>query len=174
MRTTWLLLPTALAASTSGYATVYLSVEQAQQVLFPGARCRAEPLTLSSEQRKAIEQASGVPVRFPEQKVWRVNDHDGWVIVDDVLGKHEFITYAVGIDAKGGVVGIEILEYRENYGGEIREANWRKQFSGKTAHNPLKLDTDIRNISGATFSCRHVTEGVKRLLALHALVLSAK
>ena len=35
----------------------------------------------------------------------------------------------------------------------------------------LKLDADIKNISGATISCRHVTDGVKRLLALHDLVL---
>ena len=39
----------------------------------------------------------------------------------------------------------------------------------KTAH--LKLDEDIQNISGATLSCRHLTDGVKRLLALYDLVL---
>ena len=30
----------------------------------------------------------------------------------------------------------------------------------------------LSNISGATLSCRHVTDGVKRLLATYALVLA--
>jgi Na+-translocating ferredoxin:NAD+ oxidoreductase RnfG subunit len=174
MRTTWLLLPTALAASTSGYATAYLTVEQAQQTIFPDAHFTAAPVTLSAEQRKAIETASGVRVRFPEQKIWRVNDDGGWFIVDDVLGKHEFITYAVGLTAKGAVIAVEIMEYRETYGDEIRDSKWRGQFVGKTGSAPLKLDTDIKNITGATLSSRHITEGVKRLLALHALVLASK
>jgi FMN-binding protein len=42
-----------------------------------------------------------------------------------------------------------------------------EQFVGKTASAPLKLDADIRNISGATLSSRHVTEGVRRLLATY-------
>ncbi|HEY4639240.1 MAG TPA: FMN-binding protein [Candidatus Udaeobacter sp.] len=29
----------------------------------------------------------------------------------------------------------------------------------------------MKNISGATLSCRHITDGVKRLLALHEIVL---
>ena len=53
----------------------------------------------------------------------------------------------------------------------MREAKWRAQFTGKTAAAPLKLDADIQNISGATLSSRHVTEGVRRILALHAIAL---
>ena len=52
-------------------------------------------------------------------------------------------------------------------GGEIRNADWRKQFVGKTARSPLLLNDDIRNISGATLSSRHVTEGIKRILATY-------
>ena len=70
--------------------------------------------------------------------------------------------------------GIEILDYRESHGGEIRDAKWRAQFLGKTAADPLQLDRDIRNISGATLSCRHVTDGVKRLLALYETELKQR
>jgi Na+-translocating ferredoxin:NAD+ oxidoreductase RnfG subunit len=42
---------------------------------------------------------------------------------------------------------------------------------GKTSQSPLKLDRDIKNISGATLSCRHVTDGVKRLLAFYEVAL---
>ena len=165
-----LFLPVALVASTSGYATVYLTVEQAQAELFPGARLTAAPVTLTDAQRAAIEKSGGVRVRNAEVKAWRVAG-GGWFIVDEVLGKHEFITYACGIDARGAVTGVEIMDYRETFGYQVREAGWRRQFAGKTATDPLKLDVDIKNISGATLSSRHITDGVKRLLATHALVL---
>jgi hypothetical protein len=35
----------------------------------------------------------------------------------------------------------------------------------------LKLDSDIKNISGATLSCRHITDGVKRLLSFYEIAL---
>ena len=51
-------------------------------------------------------------------------------------------------------------------------AAWRAQFVGKRADAPLKLGADIKNISGATLSSKHITDGVKRLLVTHALVLA--
>jgi len=50
----------------------------------------------------------------------------------------------------------------------VRMAPWRKQFLGKTARDPVALNQDIKNISGATLSCRHLTEGVNRLLKVYA------
>jgi len=159
--------------SPSALATVYLSVEQAQQAIFPGASFTAAPVSLSDEERRAIEKRSQVSVRSARQQAWRVSS-GGWFFVDQVIGKHELITYALGVGIDGRVRGIEILEYRENYGGEVRYASWRGQFVGKTAADPVKLEQDIRNISGATLSCRHVTEGVRRLLALHETVLAGR
>lgn len=63
---------------------------------------------------------------------------------------------------------MDILEYRETHGYEVRNARWRAQFAGKDAHSELQLGRDVRNIRGATLSCRHVTSGVRRLLAIHA------
>ena len=159
-----------LAGAVPAQAVVYLDLGQAQQAIFPGARFTAADVTLSDPQRKAIEKASGVRVRHPEQKVWRV-DGGGWFILDEVVGKHEFITYAAGLTADGAVKQIEVMDYRETYGYEIRNEKWRAQFTGKKHGAKLKLDDDIKNISGATLSSRHIADGVRRLLALHELVL---
>jgi uncharacterized protein (DUF2126 family) len=78
--------------------------------------------------------------------------------------------YAVAVKADGAVTGIEILEYRESYGHQIRGKQWREQFIGKTMASPLQLDVDIKNLSGATLSSAHVTEGVRRLVHTYALV----
>ena len=137
--------------------------------MFPGASLSPADVKLTPEQRKAIEKASDMRLR-KEPRVWRVAG-GGWFVVDEVLGKHEFITYAVALTAAGAVRQVEIMDYRESYGYEVRDAKWRAQFTGKTAQAPLRLDQDIKNISGATLSSRHVTEGVRRVLAFYEIAL---
>jgi hypothetical protein len=157
------------------YATQYLTVEQAQKLCFAGAtEFAAADVTLTHEQMKAVERASGVRVRLDKAKIWRAMRGDkflGWFIQDEVLGKHEFIQWVLALNPEGSVRQIEILDYRETYGYEIRNEKWRAQFTGQQHGAKLKLDGDIQNISGATLSCRHITDGVKRLLALYDLVL---
>lgn len=163
-------LPVAALIAPSGYAVTYLDVAGAQQAIFPGKNFTAAPVKLTPTQRKLIELQSRVRVLHDDQQVWRVSG-GGWLIVDEVIGKHEYITYALGLNADGSVRGIEIMEYRESYGGEVRNAKWRAQFTGKTRAAPLELDKDIQNISGATLSSRHVTDGIRRLLAFHNVAL---
>jgi Na+-translocating ferredoxin:NAD+ oxidoreductase RnfG subunit len=157
-------------------ATTYLTVEQAQKICFTNAtQFVSAGVTLTSAQMKAIEKDSGVRVRLDTQKVWRAMDGGkflGWFIQDEVLGKHEFIQWALALNADGSVRQIEILDYRETYGYQIRDENWRAQFYGKQYGAKLKLDEDIKNISGATLSCRHITDGVKRLLSFYEIVLN--
>ena len=168
-------LPALAAPALPAYAVQYLTLEQAQRALFPEAAAfRETRILLTAEQRAAIEKASRVRVRVPELNAWRVESAGktlGWFLLDEVYGKHEFITYAVALDHSGAVRGIEILDYRETHGGEVRNANWRAQFVGKRAGAPLELDNDIKNISGATLSCKHIADGVRRLLASYEAVL---
>jgi Na+-translocating ferredoxin:NAD+ oxidoreductase RnfG subunit len=173
-----IIVPPAIVISAGAipcYATTYLTIEQAQRGCFPGATSFPQAdAKLTAQQIKAIEKDSGVHVRLASQKVWRAMAGDrflGWLIQDEVLGKHEFINWALALNADGTVKQIEILDYRETYGYQIREEKWREQFYGKQHGAKLRLDDDIKNISGATLSCRHITEGVKRLLSFYELVL---
>ena len=169
-----MLLP-ALALISPAHAHDFLSVAQAQALLFPGATLTEKPLALAEAQRDKIKALSGLRQRWDVQKVWRAEAGgrlQGWFMVDEVIGKHEFITYAVAVSPDGHVLGLEILSYRETHGGQVREASWRKTLNGKTLNDPFKLDQDVPNITGATLSCRNVMDGVKRLLAIHKLYLS--
>jgi|SRR5581483_11839230 len=168
---TWLLIP-AVVISSAAYGATYLTVEQAQAAIFPGAQLTASPVALTKEQVGAIEKKSGVNVRNSEVKLWKSSD-GGVFIVDEVVGKHEFFTIAVGLNHDGSVKQIEIMDYKESYGYEVRNEAWRKQFTGKTSAAPLKLTDDIKNISGATLSCRHVTDAVKRLLATYDIAIKS-
>jgi Na+-translocating ferredoxin:NAD+ oxidoreductase RnfG subunit len=113
--------------------------------------------------------------RAREVRLWRVLQDGklaGYFVLDEVVGKHEVINYAIALSPQGVVQQVEVLDYREAYGYEIRNPAWRKQFVGRTSADPLQFDEDIRNISGATLSCRHVTEGVKRVLGLFDVAIN--
>ncbi|GAB3032491.1 FMN-binding protein [Bowmanella dokdonensis] len=164
------------ALSVPAYAVNYFSVTDAQQALFPEAQKFIEsPLSLSDEDKDRIKELAGVRQRQDQQPVWRVEaggELIGWFIVDDVVGKHEYITYAVALSPQGKVLGMEIMSYRETHGDEVRQASWRQQFKGKDVQASFKLGDDIANISGATLSCRNLTDGMKRLLVIHNEYLS--
>lgn len=172
----WLVAPL-LVTPLVVQATQYLSIEQAQRLLFPAATAYpAQALALTADQVRAIEQASGTRVVNRKPQVWRALAGDqllGYLFVDRVYGKHELITYALAITADGQVAGVEILDYRETHGDQVRQPRWRAQFLGKDADDAVKLGRDIQNISGATLSCRHLTDGVRRLLATHRAMLGA-
>lgn len=171
----WLILPAACFAASPALAVQYLTTEAAQKLLFPEASgFVSKPVRLDAAQKQFVENAAGVRMRYPEQPVWRVMENGkpaGWFVLDEVYGKHEFITYAVALDLSGAVRGVEILDYRETHGREVRNPKWRAQFNGKRYGAPLRLDEDIQNISGATLSCKHISEGVRRVLAIHEVAL---
>jgi Na+-translocating ferredoxin:NAD+ oxidoreductase RnfG subunit len=150
---TWVRYAVPAAAMVSiaspAYAMQYLSIEEAQKQAFPSA-------THFSEMQAG--------------RIWKAEAGGrvaGFFILDRVIGKHLYIDYAVALTPGGAVHSVEILQYRESYGGEIRSPSWLAQFVGKTSGSALKINGDIRNIAGATLSSTHVTEGVKRVLAAY-------
>jgi Na+-translocating ferredoxin:NAD+ oxidoreductase RnfG subunit len=157
------------------YAVQYLSVPAAQKLCFPNCdQFAVAHLRFTTAQSEAIEAASGQKQLLRGQEVWRAmkgGKRQGFFIVDYVIGKHLVIDYAVALSPEGAVRQIEILNYRESYGGEIRSPDWRKQFIGKTARSHFALNEGITIISGATLSSRHLTEGVRRVLATYEICL---
>ena len=151
----------------------------AARALFPpGAGFAPVPLAaLSDDEIDAVEDLADVRVRPRRIRIWRTpgdGGADDWLFIDQVIGKHEFITYALAVGADGAVTGFEILEYLESYGGEVQRPSWRAQFYGRSlANSELKLGRDIDNISGATLSSRNLTDGIRKLLLLREALARA-
>jgi Na+-translocating ferredoxin:NAD+ oxidoreductase RnfG subunit len=147
--TGWLKWTAPVAAVMSvvapAYAAQYMTVEEAQKQAFPNATF--------------TEVQAG--------RVWKAQS-GGYFYYDHVVGKHLLIDYTVAIGSDGRVRRVDILNYRESYGGEVHDANWLAQFVGKSNQNEVRVNADIRNISGATLSSTHLAEGVKKVLAYHA------
>lgn len=150
-----------------------MTVEAAQRGAFPEATSFVQvTVTLDAAARRKLADVASPPgARDP--LVWRAMAGGtplGMFMVDAVIGKQEYITYSIAFDNAGRILRLDVLQYRETHGYEIRNDRWRSQFVGKTSADPVAVNADIANISGATLSCRHVTDGVRRLLALRALV----
>ncbi|MGH8259616.1 MAG: FMN-binding protein [Steroidobacteraceae bacterium] len=168
-------LAAALAPMQVVIAAEYLSVADAQKALFPQAdRFNEVMLALSPAQRQRAAELAGPQPPHRSIRIWKAlrgKETLGYVFVDEVVGRQEFITYAAGIDRTGRLGPLEILAYRESHGGEIRNPAWRRQFEGRQGLQQLTFRVDIKNISGATLSCEHVTEGVRWLVALWDVAL---
>ena len=107
-------------------------------------------------------------LRVDTVSVLRVSRADsllGFAAIGNVLGKDQPITFLVAIDPMDRLKDVDILVYREPYGGEVAYEPWRRQFRGKTASDSLRVGKEIRSISGATISVHAVTLGVRRMLA---------
>lgn len=171
----WLAPAALIAVAPQCIAAKYMTIEQAQREIFANADAFLEkPIMLTAEQERALDKLVGLISRTPKQAVWQAMSQGkqvGWFIIDQVIGKHELITYAAGINLDGSLRMLQIIEYLEAYGYQVRGVKWREQFVGKTVANTLKVGEDIGNIAGATLSTNHITDGIRRLLHLHQLVL---
>jgi electron transport complex protein RnfG len=102
--------------------------------------------------------------------VAKTREHvDGYAMFDEQLGQHEPISFATFFDPAGHVTRVEVVAYREPYGGGIRAERYRKQFIGRDAKSGYRSGEDIDIVSGATISSRSMCIAVERA----ALILAA-
>ncbi len=151
-------------------AEVFLSEEEAVKLMFPKSEhIRKELLTVPPDKKMLIESRIGW--KFPEESfevyIGETGAHiDGYALVQNTIGKHKPMTYMVGVDAHGLVSNVELLVFREARGSEVRTKRFNVQYEGKSVLDPVRINKDIINISGATMSVRSMTAGIKRVLVL--------
>jgi len=151
-------------------AEAFMSEEDGVKIMLPKSeRIRKDVIKLSPEKKTQIEERIGW--KFPEQSFEVYigetgTEVDGYALVQNTIGKHKPMTYMVGVDSKGHVSDVELLVFRESRGSEIRQKRFNAQYEGKTVLDPVRINKDIINISGATMSVRSMSAGIKRVLVL--------
>jgi hypothetical protein len=159
-----------LTEAELNHAEVFMSEDEAVKIMLPKSqRVRKEMLELTQEKKDLIEQRIGW--KFPEQAfevyIGETGDKiDGYAMVHNTIGKHKHMTYMVGVDAKGICSDVELLVFREARGSEVGRKRFNVQYEGKTVLDPIRINKDIINITGATMSVRSISAGVKRVLVL--------
>jgi Na+-translocating ferredoxin:NAD+ oxidoreductase RnfG subunit len=161
-----LLLLCALASTAR--AEVYATEEQALKIVFPKAtQVTREVKSLTPEQREKLQKDSHL--HFPEREYTFLVTPQGRALVMNEVGKSEAITFMVGIGQDGKISDVVVMEFRESRGWEVKEKRFTSQFKGKKAKDPIRVNQDIMNYTGATLSSEAMARGVKRALLLNEL-----
>lgn len=147
-----------------------LTRDQALKEIFSeGTRTLDDTRTLSPAQRKTLERDLGRRIDDDELVVTRVFDvRDalrGYAVVSEEIGKYRPITFMVGLNPDFTVREVVVMVYRESRGGDVKRKRFLNQYRRKSVRDPIDVNRDIINISGATISVRSMNAGVKRILA---------
>jgi len=170
-RVVWLIsvLAAAWFAPSAG-ATVLLTVEEALDLVFPGATVRRETLYLTDHQVREASEFSGAEIASALVTRYVATGSDGAVAGHAYLDTHrvrtlpETLMIVVGVD--GAVVRVEVVAFREPVEYMPRDS-WYRQYDGEVLDGDLALERDIRPVTGATLTARATTEAVRRVLAVH-------
>ncbi|MCC6139317.1 MAG: FMN-binding protein [Nitrospira sp.] len=148
----------------------FMSEEEAVKTILPKSqRVRKELIRLTAEKKALIEERIGW--KFPEESfdlyIGETGDKiDGYAMIHNTIGKYKHMTYMVGVDSKGTCTDVELLVFRDAKGSEVGKKRFNAQYDGRTVSDPIRINKDIINISGATMSVRSMSAGVKRVLVL--------
>jgi hypothetical protein len=132
--------------AASGHAQVYYSVRGLLSEQFRDSQLvELQRVQITAERRDAIEQRLGRKLEKEEDVFYVVRTAervDGCALFDREIGRHEYIDFASFFDDAGRVTRIEVVAYREPYGGGIRSKRFRKQFVGKEAGSRFRPGHD--------------------------------
>ena len=169
----WLLVgltPPAAAA----HATVYYARDQALKLAFPDAD-RVEPKTifLTAAQRAAIEAQAKSQLESDLLTVYvgyRGGQPIGYAVFDTHVVRTLPETFLVVLSPAGTVDATYLLAFYEpsEYAPPER---WLTQFHDAALSDELRLGRAIAGITGATLTSEAVTGGLRRALAIHAVLL---
>lgn len=157
---------------------VYLSVsqhlfadEKVLRGIFPDIDdIRKKTVSISKNDKKRISVLSGkknIPDIFTYYEVRPL----GYAVIKNAKGRYKDFTFMVVVNSKGSIEMVKILKYDELFGRKIKDERFLSRFKEKTLNSPLKINVDIDAMTGATISCKALTEGVKKALTYLSVVV---
>ena len=131
-------------------------------------------LKLDTELKALVQNR--VKQRFYRDELyyWTISNNNGttiaYAIMDNVLGKAMPITFLVIMGIDGRIINLDVIKYREAYGGEVDNKNWLAQFTNSTDTSQFKVGKNIDGISGATISVNSLSKGIQKIATLFPLI----
>ena len=165
-----------IAAPAPASARVFLTVDEALELAFPGCRVERTTVYLTEEQLARAGQLAGGEVEgaLVHPYVARCPDGEGGGVAyfDSHRVRTLPETLMVVVGPEDEVTRIEVLSFKEPPDYIPREA-WYDQFEGRELDPELDLKRGIRAVTGATLTARATTDAVRRVLAVHRVIRSA-
>lgn len=162
----------AAAGSTPAAAKVFLTVDEALKLAFPGCRVERGTAYLTREELAearrlaGVEVASALATRYTAACDGRPG---GTAYFDTHRVRTLPETVMVVLDPAGRVRRVEVISFREPVDYLPPDA-WYGQFAGRGLDPELDLKRGIRPVTGATLTARATTAAVRRVLAIHQVI----
>jgi uncharacterized SAM-binding protein YcdF (DUF218 family) len=153
---------------------VLLSQEEALALAFPDAEIESETVVLTEAQLAAVQAASGARL---ESKLFRyfTARRAGVVVGYGVIDTHVVRTlpeaFLAVLSPEGQLERVLLLAFHEPPEYQASE-RWLAQFKGRDASSKgWRVGRDVHGLTGATLTAHAVTDAVRKVLALHAVVI---
>jgi len=166
-----------LVAAGAAAARVLMTKEEALDAAFAEAdRVEKEILYFSDAEQKRVEQAARAPLEsklFTVYKAYKDGAVTGYGFIDTRTIRTKPATFLVVLAPEGRVREARILAWQEPPEYQPGE-RWLAQFREQALSGELRLGGAIQGMSGASLSSRTLTDGVRRVLAIHRVKLGGK
>ncbi len=142
--------------------------------LLPDSDLKAQVFAVSADLTAAVQAglANKMPVRT-EYEIY--TSKTGAVVIEEQMGKWGPIKMGILIDAATKkILSIGYISMSEKRGAGIKQANFVKQFAGKSSADTIEIGKDVRAITGATISSKAVVIAAKRALIIYDAFTAVK
>lgn len=153
------------------YAEMVSTIDQVLKHVFSDAdSIQIQDHNLGFKTLFSIQQESGIEVNPTFDSRYRFfiamkgETILGYAAEHTVSGKWGPIHYLLSLNPDGSIADVSVLDYQERRGRPISKSRFTKQFNGKKITDPLKLQTDIRGVTGASISSKGITDGIRKTL----------
>lgn len=167
-----LVLAALVVGAGAARARVFLSVDEALGLAFPGCRIDHRTVYLTKGELARAGELAGEPVpsALVHPYAATCDGRPGGVAYFDthrVRTLPETLMVVVGPD--GAVARVEVLAFQEppDY---LPRPPWYRQFLDRDLDPDLALDRGIRPVTGATLTARATTSAVRRVLAVDRVI----
>ena len=161
----------------TAYAKVFYARDEAMKLAFPEAD-RVEPrdFFLTPEQRSDIEHRAKTTLDSNLITVYVGYQHDevlGYAVLDTHVVRTLPETFLVVLKPDGHIAATHVLAFYEPL-EYLPSERWLAQFVGKSGDDDLQVGHGVAAITGSTLTSRAVAGGIRRALAIYAVLLERK
>lgn len=176
-RPRWLAIAflTALLLAGAAAAEVLMTKEEALTNAFPDAeRVDKQILYFSDAEQQRVAKLARVPMDsglFTVYKAFKGGQVAAYGFIDTRTIRSKPATFLVVLEPDGKVRSSRVLAWKEppEY---LPPGRWLAQFAGHGLEPHTRLGGEITAMSGASYTSSTLTDGIRRILAVHRVKLA--
>ena len=158
-------------------AEVAMTKDEALNAAFPDAeQIDKEILYFSEAERERVAEVARAPVdsrMFTVYKARAGGEVTGYAFIDTRTVRSKPVAFLVVLEPDGAVRASRVLAWNEP--PEYRPPErWLAQFTGQGVERATRLGGKIQAMSGATLTSETLTDGIRRVLAIHRVKLAGE